>query len=152
MSGLFASGMVAWHWTAAAGWLIFGVLAFVLAAMVWRTLRGSDERLAAVGARLGSQPNDKAENMAAHGWGEMSLAVGAGRCLFIPGDDEVGRIQAKVGREGDLIIFHGASSFMGMVLGTQGIYWMRYYHMQMKKYIMQRVWKTFGDKTSRERA
>ncbi|HEY3045906.1 MAG TPA: YbfB/YjiJ family MFS transporter [Polaromonas sp.] len=73
VSGLFASGMVAWHWTAAAGWLIFGVLAFALAATVWRTLRGGDERLAALGARLASQPNDTARNIAAHGWGEMSL-------------------------------------------------------------------------------
>ena len=34
VSGLFASGMVAWHWTAARGWMIFGVLAFVLTAVV----------------------------------------------------------------------------------------------------------------------
>ncbi len=39
LSGLFASGMVALHWTAAAGWLIFGVLAVVLTACVWRTFR-----------------------------------------------------------------------------------------------------------------
>ena len=51
VSGLFASGMVAWHWTAATGWAIFGVLAFGLAAAVWRILRGGDERLAALGAR-----------------------------------------------------------------------------------------------------
>lgn len=45
LSGLLASGMVAWHWTAATGWLIFGLLAFALAALVWRRLSGSDERL-----------------------------------------------------------------------------------------------------------
>ncbi len=37
VSGVLASGMVALHWTAAAGWLIFGVLACVLTAMTWRT-------------------------------------------------------------------------------------------------------------------
>ena len=37
ISGLLASGMVALHWTAAAGWLIFGVLACVLTAITWRT-------------------------------------------------------------------------------------------------------------------
>ena len=47
VSGLFASGMVAWHWTAASGWLIFGALAFVLTALSWRILRGGEERLAA---------------------------------------------------------------------------------------------------------
>jgi MFS family permease len=40
ISGLFASGMVAWHWKAAAGWLIFGCLAAVLTASVWRVFRG----------------------------------------------------------------------------------------------------------------
>ena len=38
-SGLFASGMVQWGWHAAAGWAIFGVLAFVLVAAVWRIFR-----------------------------------------------------------------------------------------------------------------
>lgn len=62
VSGLFASGMVAWRWSAATGWLIFGVLAFVLTAMVWRILRG-DERLAArvpwvvhISPKLGAAP------------------------------------------------------------------------------------------------
>ena len=72
VSGLFASGMVAWHWNAATGWLIFGLLAFVLTTLVWRILRG-DERLAArvprlapVGAELGAAPLQ-------HGHGEMTL-------------------------------------------------------------------------------
>ncbi|MDO9360020.1 MAG: YbfB/YjiJ family MFS transporter [Polaromonas sp.] len=39
LSGLFASGMVALDWRASAGWLIFGVLAAVLTAMVWRTFQ-----------------------------------------------------------------------------------------------------------------
>ena len=50
LSGLFASGMVAWHWTAASGWLIFGALAFVLTALVWKIFRGDEERLSARGA------------------------------------------------------------------------------------------------------
>ncbi|WP_341906071.1 YbfB/YjiJ family MFS transporter [Polaromonas sp. YR568] len=45
VSGLFATGMVAWGWTAATGWLIFGVLAFVLTALVWHIMRGGEERL-----------------------------------------------------------------------------------------------------------
>ena len=52
VSGLFASGMVAWHWTAARGWMIFGVLAFVLTAVVWKTLSGGEEHLAARGVPL----------------------------------------------------------------------------------------------------
>jgi MFS family permease len=39
LSGLFASGMVALHWRAAAGWLIFGGLAALLTAFVWRSFR-----------------------------------------------------------------------------------------------------------------
>ena len=37
ISGVLASGMVALHWQATAGWVIFGVLACVLTASVWRT-------------------------------------------------------------------------------------------------------------------
>ena len=40
ISGLFASGMVQWGWLAQTGWAIFGVLAFVLVAAVWRIFRG----------------------------------------------------------------------------------------------------------------
>ena len=49
VSGLFASGMVAWHWTAAGGWMIFGMLAFVLTSVVWKTLSGGEEHLVARG-------------------------------------------------------------------------------------------------------
>lgn len=35
VSGLFASAMVSWHWRAATGWLILGVLAWALSAVVW---------------------------------------------------------------------------------------------------------------------
>ena len=45
VSGLFASAMVQWHWHAAQAWLVFGVLAFVLSALVWRTFgRGESAR------------------------------------------------------------------------------------------------------------
>ena len=37
LSGLAASGMVALHWSAFTGWLIFGVLAALLTAAVWDT-------------------------------------------------------------------------------------------------------------------
>ncbi|CAN5697815.1 YbfB/YjiJ family MFS transporter [soil metagenome] len=40
LSGLFASGMVAWQWRASTGWVIFGVLAFGLTAAVWGIFRG----------------------------------------------------------------------------------------------------------------
>ncbi|MEO6031088.1 MAG: YbfB/YjiJ family MFS transporter, partial [Burkholderiaceae bacterium] len=36
VSGLFASVMVAWHWRASTAWLVLGVLAFALSALVWR--------------------------------------------------------------------------------------------------------------------
>ena len=39
ISGVLASGMVALHWKAAAGWLIFGMLACVLTAITWRTFK-----------------------------------------------------------------------------------------------------------------
>lgn len=70
VSGLFASGMVAWDWTAATGWAIFGVLAFGLAAAVWRILRGGDERLVALGARATGSSGDTPVR---HGRGEMVL-------------------------------------------------------------------------------
>ncbi|MBH1957192.1 MAG: YbfB/YjiJ family MFS transporter [Burkholderiales bacterium] len=70
VSGLMASGMVAWHWTAATGWLIFGVLAFVLSASVWRILRGGDERLAPL-ARHGAGASGAAP--AHHGPAEMTV-------------------------------------------------------------------------------
>lgn len=70
VSGLFASGMVAWHWTAATGWMIFGALAFVLTASVWHILRGGDERLIALAPRAASLPGAR---QAPHGHAEMTL-------------------------------------------------------------------------------
>ena len=72
VSGLFASGMVAWHWSAATGWLIFGVLAFVLTARVWRILRG-DERLAARVPRVAPPGPELGAAPLQHGHGEMTL-------------------------------------------------------------------------------
>ena len=72
VSGLFASAMVAWHWSAATAWMIFGLLAFVLTATVWSILRssGNGERLAPLGAfgvsMAGNAP-------AQHGRAEMAL-------------------------------------------------------------------------------
>ena len=65
VSGLFASAMVQWHWHAAGAWLVFGVLAFVLSALVWRTFgRGETPRPAAAhaaGTALASEPHSALE-------------------------------------------------------------------------------------------
>ena len=53
LSGLFASGMVALQWRAAAGWLIFGGLAALLTAVVWRTFQAPDGQ----GAASASMPS-----------------------------------------------------------------------------------------------
>jgi predicted MFS family arabinose efflux permease len=73
VSGLLASAMVAWHWTAATGWMIFGLLAFVLSAMVWRILRGGEERLIVSGlsGMQAAKPLDSAA--VDHGAAEMAL-------------------------------------------------------------------------------
>lgn len=48
LSGVVAGGMVAVHWTAAAGWVVFGLLAVALTALVWNTLQADDGRAAPV--------------------------------------------------------------------------------------------------------
>ncbi len=74
VSGLFASGMLAWHWTAAAGWLVFGLLAFALTALVWRSLQGGSERLA---RRVASAPAaDAAAKPSAAQLGLFTLGYG----------------------------------------------------------------------------
>jgi predicted MFS family arabinose efflux permease len=73
VSGLLASGMVAWHWTAATGWLIFGVLAFLLSATVWHILRGGDERLAPLMQRVANTPGVPGAEPAHHGPAEMTV-------------------------------------------------------------------------------
>ena len=70
VSGLLASGMVALHWRAATGWLIFGVLAFGLSATVWHILRGGEERLAPLPARAAAAPG---ASPVRHGHAEMTI-------------------------------------------------------------------------------
>ena len=41
LTGLSASAMVAWHWPAAAGWAVFGLLCVGLCALVWPVVQGS---------------------------------------------------------------------------------------------------------------
>ena len=72
LSGLAASGMVAWHWTAASAWLVFGVLAFGLAALAWRFLRGGDERLLPLAARAQRVPGEQ-DAAVGHGAAEIFL-------------------------------------------------------------------------------
>ncbi|MDP1953190.1 MAG: YbfB/YjiJ family MFS transporter [Polaromonas sp.] len=56
ISGLLASGMVALQWTAAAGWLIFGVLAALLTSIVWSTFSERDSRAGAVAGGASANP------------------------------------------------------------------------------------------------
>lgn len=51
LSGLLASAMVAAGWAAASAWLVFGLLAFALAALVFGLLQGGDDRLKALAPR-----------------------------------------------------------------------------------------------------
>ena len=51
VSGLLASAMVAAGWTAADAWLVFGALACVLSASVWRVFRTAASERAEAGAR-----------------------------------------------------------------------------------------------------
>lgn len=44
LSGILATGMVALHWTAAEGWLVFGVLACVLTVVAWPTFHRNAEK------------------------------------------------------------------------------------------------------------
>ncbi|MES2976921.1 MAG: YbfB/YjiJ family MFS transporter [Pseudomonadota bacterium] len=65
ISGLFASALVAWQWTASTAWLIFGVLAFALTAGVWRVFRGSEDRLIRLDpARANAAPSPHGGGMA----------------------------------------------------------------------------------------
>ena len=66
ISGVFASGMVQWGWHAQTGWIIFGVLAFVLSALIWRTFR-------AAGPAAPSAAAAGAAAMPAHGAGEIGV-------------------------------------------------------------------------------
>ena len=74
ISGLFGSGLVALHWSAASGWLIFGLLALALTAAVWHVFQGGEDRLVAL-HRSGSARLGKGDTSArtGHGRGEMGL-------------------------------------------------------------------------------
>ena len=77
ISGLFASCMVQWGWLAQTGWAIFGVLAFVLVAAVWRIFRASAGPGPVVGA--GASPAPVAVSDVSHGRAEiacLTLAYG----------------------------------------------------------------------------
>jgi MFS family permease len=54
VSGLAGSAMVALHWSSARGWAVFGVLAAVLVAPVWRVFRGHAAGAAPTGAPAAS--------------------------------------------------------------------------------------------------
>ena len=74
VSGVFASGMVVWQWRAATGWVIFGVLALLLTASVWRIFRGgASPRPVAAAAPRGAAP-DPALRRAAEGSGHAEIA------------------------------------------------------------------------------
>jgi len=69
VSGVFVSAMVSWHWRAASGWLVFGALAGLLTAAVWRVFgRGA---LAQPGAPRGAAAAGIDER--AHGRAEIAL-------------------------------------------------------------------------------
>jgi len=72
-SGLLASAMVAWHLSAAAAWLVFGVLAAVLTASVWRVFVPSSGRdRLPVGAATAAPPIAAAAAGAPHGRVEVA--------------------------------------------------------------------------------
>lgn len=73
LSGLFASGMVALQWRAAAGWLIFGALAALLTALVWRTFQERGGQ----GAASAPAPTDALHTDAPAGRNQMLLLAGA---------------------------------------------------------------------------
>lgn len=67
LSGLAASGMVALHGSAATGWLIFGVLAAALTAVIWPVFDPKQELPPPAAAVVSAQ------NGASHGAAEMAL-------------------------------------------------------------------------------
>jgi MFS family permease len=75
LSGLAASGMVALQWSAAGGWLVFGVLAAVLTALVWPVFSGRNELHASMAAGPAA-PQHPAQVEGKPGVGVLTLAYG----------------------------------------------------------------------------
>ena len=72
LSGLAASGMVALHWSAASGWLIFGLLAATLAALVWPIFTARHD-LPGASPQAGTATNAGADTI--HGSTELALLM-----------------------------------------------------------------------------
>jgi MFS family permease len=60
ISGLAATFMVAVHWSATTGWLVFGLLAALLSALVWPVFKGSDPAAGSNTADPSPDPPDPA--------------------------------------------------------------------------------------------
>ncbi len=52
LSGIFATAMVQADWSSSSAWMLFGILALVLSAFVWKLLDGHDLRLAPLGESI----------------------------------------------------------------------------------------------------
>jgi MFS family permease len=74
ITGLSASAMVQWQWLASAGWSIFGVLAFVLTACVWKIFHG--EATAAPTAKAAAAGIDAGARHGATEVGLLAIAYG----------------------------------------------------------------------------
>jgi MFS family permease len=74
VSGLCASAMVALHWRAASGWLIFGLLACVLTAAVWRSFRDDEPAVAPTGQSATASGDARPHARAEVGW--LTVAYG----------------------------------------------------------------------------
>lgn len=64
ISGLLASGMVALQWSAATGWLIFGVMAAVLTCIVWPTFNEPEHRAEAAAGGAAADPSASKQALA----------------------------------------------------------------------------------------
>lgn len=72
-SGLAATAMVAWDWRATAGWAVFGVLAALLTAAIWRIFDPRSAVEAAAGTPAATAGSAAGAAQPRHGAGELSL-------------------------------------------------------------------------------